>query len=152
MYSSSTSGTVFLRCEYTQAPITFTKIWIHSRINFFHTARPSIEIPPARRVIAVNDGVTQNTTFVCQAVGDPRPVISWVHNGQNINRRSDERFQDNIIEMSRNTIRSRLNVIQLTGTDSGTIDCVANSMVDNPQGRPLTPTTMSSTTLSVLSK
>ena len=120
--------------------------------HFFHTARPSIEIPPARRVIAVNDGVAQNTTFVCQAVGDPRPVISWIHNGQNINRRSDERFQDNIIETSRDTVRSRLNVTQLRGTDSGSIDCVANSMVDNPQGRPLTPTTMSSTTLSVLSK
>ena len=120
--------------------------------HLFHTAHPSIEIPPARRVIAVNDGVTQNTTFFCQAVGDPRPVISWMHNGQNISRRSDERFQDNIIEASGDTIRSRLNVTQLRGTDSGSIDCVANSTVDNPQGQPLTPSTMSSTTLSVLSK
>ena len=44
--------------------------------HLFHRARPSIEIPPTWWVIAVNNGVTQNTTFVCQAVGDPRPVIS----------------------------------------------------------------------------
>jgi len=105
-------------------------------------------------VIAVNNGVTQNTMFFCQAAGDPRPMISWMHNGQNINQRSDERFQDSIIETSGNTIRSRLNVFQLMGTDSGSIDCVAQSTVANPQprGRPLTPTTVNSTTLSVLSK
>ena len=121
---------------------------------FFHTAHPSIEIPPARKVIAMNNGVTQNTMFFCQAAGDPRPMISWMHNGQNINQLSDERFQDSIIETSGNTIRSRLNIFQLMGTDSGSIDCVAQSTVANPQprGRPLTPTTVNSTTLSVLSK
>ena len=125
-----------------------------NNLFFYYTVHPSIEIPPARKVIAVNNGVIQNTTFFCQAAGDPRPMISWMHNGQNINQRSDERFQDTIIQISSNTIRSRLNVFQLMGTDSGSIDCVAQSTVDNPEtrGRPLTPTTVNSTTLSVLSK
>ena len=121
---------------------------------FFHTAHPSIEIPPARKVIAVNNGVAQNISFFCQAAGEPRPMISWMHNGQNINQRSDERFKDSIIETSRDTIQSRLNISQLTGTDSGSIDCVAQSTVENPEtrGRPLTPTAVNNTTLSVLSK
>ena len=105
-------------------------------------------------MIAVNNGVIQNTAFFCQATGDPRPMISWMHNGQNINQRSDERFQDSIIQISGDTIRSRLNVFQLMGTDSGSIDCVAQSTVDNPEarGQPLTLTTVNNTTLSVLSK
>ena len=121
---------------------------------FFYTVHPSIEIPPARKVIAVNNGVTQNTMFFCQAAGDPRPIISWMHNGQNINQRSDERFRDSIIQTSRDTIQSRLSISQLTGTDSGSIDCVAQSTVDDPEtrGRPLTPTAVNNTTLSVLSK
>ena len=105
-------------------------------------------------MIAVNNGVTQNTMFLCKAAGDPRPMISWMHNGQNINQRSDERFQASIIQTSRDTIQSRLNISQLTGTDSGSIDCVAQSTVDDPEtrGRPLTPTAVNNTTLSVLSK
>ena len=133
----------------------FSKICIYSIIiTFFYTVHPSIEIPPARKVIVVNNGVTQNTMFFCQAAGNPRPMISWIHNGQNINQRSDERFQASIIQTSGDTIRSRLSISQLMGTDSGSIDCVAQSTVDNPEtrGRPLTPTAVNNTTLSVLSK
>ena len=121
-------------------------------VLFIYTVAPHIIIPPMQRVITVAANEPQNTTFVCQAGGSPTPQISWVHNGQNISRSTDERFQVDIT----GTGRSRLNITRLRGRDSGTIECVASSSVDIPNGQPLSvntsSSTSSSTTLSVLSK
>ena len=105
-------------------------------------------IPPMQRVITVAAGELQNTTFVCQVSGSPTPQISWLHNGQNISRSTDERFQADITGPG----RGRLNITQLRGRDSGTIECVASSSVDIPNEQPLSANASSSTTLSVLSK
>ena len=94
-----------------------------------------------------------NTTFDCHATGIPRPQISWIHNGQNINRLGDGRFESSIIEINGNSIRSRLTATQLGVRDSGSIDCVASSVVmGDPNGQPLVLHAFNSTTLSVLSK
>jgi len=99
-----------------------------------------------QRVIAVVGNELQNTTFVCQATGSPTPQISWLHNGQNISRSRDERFQAEITGAG----GSRLSITQLRGRDSGSIECIASSMVDIPNGQPLARNTSSITTLSVL--
>ena len=93
-----------------------------------------------------------NTTFDCHATGTPRPQISWMHNGQNINRLGDERFQSRTIEISGNSVRSRLTATHLRVRDSGSFVCVASSEVDDPNGPLLILHTFSKTSLSVLSK
>ena len=105
-------------------------------------------IPPMLRVISVAENELQSTTFVCQATGNPTPQISWLHNGQNISRITDDRFQTGITDAG----GSRLNITQLRGSDSGSIECVASSMVDVPNGQPVAANASSSTTLSILSK
>ena len=93
-----------------------------------------------------------STTFVCHATGIPTPRISWIHNGQNITSLGDERFGSSIIEMSGNSVRSRLTAANLRVRDSGSIDCVASSEVDDPNGPSLVLHAFSNSTLSVLSK
>jgi len=105
-------------------------------------------------VIAVIRDSQPNAIFICEATRVPActPWISWIHNGRNTSESTDQRFQSYISDTSR-TIRSRLNVTQLRGRDSGRIDCVASCMVDVPGiSRPLVLTTVRNTTLSVLSK
>jgi len=75
-----------------------------------------------------------------------------MHNGRNISRHGGERFQSGIIEISGNSIQSRMNATQLEVRDSGSIECVAQSIVDIPNGRSLVLQAISRTTLTVLSK
>ena len=127
--------------------LRFTAMVYSMHSFFIHTVPPSIITPPMQRVIAVV-GNEQDTTFVCQATGFPTPQISWLHNGQNISQTTDERFQVGITEAG----GSRLSITQLRGNDSGSIKCIASSMVDIPNEQPLARNTSSITTLSVLGK
>ena len=106
-------------------------------------------------MITVVGGGQLNTTFTCEAtrISACTTQISWIHNGINTSETVDQRFQASITNTSGRIIRSRLNVIQLRGSDSGRIDCVAYCVVDVPVAeQPLVLTTFRDTTLSVLSK
>ena len=112
--------------------------------SFVHTAfePPSILTPPQPIVTAASDGVQHNIAFICTAVGDPTPNISWTHSMQNISQ--NERFQVMATEDDGGiSISSTLAIDNLTEADNGIIRCVADNHVGDASA---------DTTLSVLSK
>ena len=108
---------------------------------FVHTGPPRIVTPPQPVVTAVADGVQHNTKFNCTAVGDPAPHTLWMHSMQSISQNG--RFQVTTTEDGGYRTSSTLAINDLTATDSGNIQCVA----DNPHG-----IASANTTLSILSE
>ena len=67
---------------------------------------------------------TENVTFLCQAVGEPVPDISWYFNGVMINV-SDNSSKYMIMSRSLNitTSENTLTVYNVTSSDVGTYTC-----------------------------
>ena len=75
---------------------------------------------------------TENVTFLCQAVGEPIPDISWYFNGVMINV-SDNSSKYMIMSRSLNitTTENTLTVYNVTSSDVGTYTCKASNVVGN---------------------
>ena len=73
-----------------------------------------------------------NITFLCQAVGEPVPDISWYFNGVMINV-SDNSSKYMIMSRSLNTTTTEntLTVYNVTSSDVGTYSCNATNAVGN---------------------
>ena len=73
---------------------------------------------------------TENVTFLCQAVGEPVPDISWYFNGVMINV-SDSSSKYMIMSRSLNitTTENTLTVYNLTSSDVGTYTCDSSNMI-----------------------
>ena len=73
---------------------------------------------------------TENVTFLCQAVGEPVPDISWYFNGIMINV-SDSSSKYMIMSRSLNitTTENTLTVYNLTSSDVGTYNCNSSNMI-----------------------
>ena len=74
----------------------------------------------------------ENITFLCQAVGEPVPDISWYFNGVMINV-SDNSSKYMIMYRSFNTTTTEntLTVYNVTSSDVGTYSCNATNIVGN---------------------
>ena len=74
----------------------------------------------------------ENVTFVCQAVGEPVPDISWYFNDVMINV-SDNSSKYMIMSRSLNitTTENTLTVYNVTSSDVGTYTCNATNVVGN---------------------
>ena len=75
---------------------------------------------------------SQNITFLCQAVGEPVPDISWYFNGVMINV-SDNSSKYMIMSRSLNitTTENTLTAYNVTSSDVGTYTCNATNVVGN---------------------
>ena len=75
---------------------------------------------------------SQNVTFLCQAVGEPVPNISWYFNGIMINV-SDNSSKYMIMSRSLNitTTENTLTVYNVTSSDVGTYTCNTSNVVGN---------------------
>ena len=73
---------------------------------------------------------TENVTFVCQAVGEPAPNISWYLNGVMINV-SGNSSKYLIMSRSLNTTTTEgsLTVYNVTSSDVGTYTCSASNII-----------------------
>ena len=73
---------------------------------------------------------TENVTFLCQAVGEPVPDISWYFNGTMINR-SDNSSKYMIMSRSLNktTTENTLTVYNVTSPDVGTYTCNSSNII-----------------------
>ena len=89
-------------------------------------ANPSIETPINNKT----RNQTENITFLCQAVGEPVPYISWYFNGVMINV-SDNSSKYMIMSRSLNmTItENTLTVYNVTSSDVGTYTCNSSNMI-----------------------
>ena len=72
----------------------------------------------------------ENVTFLCQAVGEPVPDISWYFNDVMINV-SDNSSKYMIVSRSLNitTIENTLTVYNVTSSDVGTYTCNAANII-----------------------
>ena len=73
---------------------------------------------------------TENVTFLCQAVGEPVPEISWYFNGVMINV-SDNNSKYMIVSRSLNitTTENTLTVYNVTSFDVGTYTCNSSNVI-----------------------
>ena len=73
---------------------------------------------------------TENVTFLCQAVGEPVPDISWYFNGVLINV-SDNSSKYMIMSRSLNitTTENTLTVYNVTSFDVGTYTCNSSNII-----------------------
>ena len=85
----------------------------------------SIEIPVSNKI----RNHTENVTFLCQAVGEPVPDISWYFNDVMINV-SDNSSKYMIVSILLNitTTESTLTVYNVTSSDVGTYTCNASNI------------------------
>ena len=97
-------------------------------VLFVFTVIPNIEILVSDEVI----NETENVTFLCQAVGEPVPDISWYFNGVMINA-SDNSSKYMIVSRSLNitTTENTLTVYNVTSSDVGTYSCNATNIIGN---------------------
>ena len=82
---------------------------------------------------SVNDEIrdqTENVTFLCQAVGEPVPDISWYFNGVMINV-PDNSSKYMIMSRSLNitTTENTLTVYNVTSSDVGTYTCNSSNII-----------------------
>ena len=91
-----------------------------------HTVIPSVAIPPIDEVA----DQTKNVTFLCQAVGEPVPDISWYFNDVMINV-SDNSSKYMIMSRSLNitTTENTLTVYNVTSSDVGTYTCNSSNII-----------------------
>ena len=90
------------------------------------TVIPSIEF-------SINNEIRdheENVTFLCQAVGEPVPDISWYFNDVMINV-SDNSSKYMIVSRSLNitTTENTLTVYNVTSSDVGTYTCNASNII-----------------------
>ena len=95
-------------------------------ILFIHLVSPSIEF-------SINNETRdqeENVTFLCQAVGEPVPYISWYFNDVMINV-SDNSSKYMIVSRSLNitTTENTLTVYNVTSSDVGTYTCNASNFI-----------------------
>ena len=90
------------------------------------TVTPSIENPVTNHI----RNQEENIAFLCQAVGEPVPDISWYFNDVMINV-SDNSSKYMIVSRSLNitTTENTLTVYNVTSSDVGTYTCNASNII-----------------------
>ena len=96
--------------------------------HFIFVVIPNIENPATNEI----RNQRENVTFLCQAVGEPVPDISWYFNDVMINV-SDNSSKYMIVSRSLNitTNENTLTVYNVTSSDVGTYTCNASNIIGN---------------------
>ena len=89
---------------------------------------PSVVIPSIENLTSIRQ--ERINTFICQAVGEPVPDISWYFNDVMINV-SDNSSKYMIVSRSLNitTTENTLTVYNVTSSDVGTYTCNASNVI-----------------------
>ena len=91
---------------------------------------PSVVIPSIEHLTSTRQ--ERVNTFICQAVGEPVPDISWYFNDVMINV-SDNSSKYMIVSRSLNitTTENTLTVYNVASSDVGTYTCYASNVIGN---------------------
>ena len=71
---------------------------------------------------------TNPTSFVCQAIGEPVPEISWYFNGAMINVSDTSKYTVTSVSVNISTTQSTLNIFNAASVDVGTYVCNATNV------------------------
>ena len=104
----------------------FTSVNMYIQLILFLIVIPSIKTSVRNEI----RDQTENVTFLCQAVGEPAPDISWYFNGVTINV-SDNSRKYMIMSRSLNitTTENTLTVNNVTSSDVGTYTCNSSNII-----------------------
>ena len=110
-------------CKYR---IVYICVCCQQAVAFYFTVIPTI----SNSIITQIGDQTENVTFLCQAVGEPVPDISWYFNGVMINV-SDNSSKYMIMSRSLNitTTENTLTVYNVTSSDVGTYTCNSSNII-----------------------
>ena len=92
----------------------------------FLTVIPSIENPFSNEII----NQSENIAFLCQAVGEPVPDISWYFNGVMINvSDNSSKYMTMSRSLNTTTTENALTVYNVASPDAGTYTCDASNYI-----------------------
>ena len=98
----------------------FYQCWKNPSLSF--TDPPKFLKQPSRET--KSEG--QRVSLECQIEGKPKPTVTWLKDGAEVNSTGDSR-----ITASNNLDTWTLNITQLNRTDEGNYTCQANNSLDN---------------------
>ena len=103
-------------------------------INYFNTVSVCI-VPPSIENSTENEirDQTENVTFLCQAVGEPVPDISWYFNGDMINLSNNSKYNISLMALNESVIESTLDIINVESSDVGLYTCEAENIIGKDQ-------------------
>ena len=97
-------------------------------LRIFYAVIPSIRSPITDKTRNENE----NVTFLCQAVGEPIPDISWYFNGVMINvSDNSSKYMMMSISLNITTTKNTLTVYNVTSSDVGTYTCNASNIFES---------------------
>ena len=80
--------------------------------------------------VTVNE--TQNANFICQAIGEPSPTITWYFNGIVMDLSDRSKYNGHLLTLSGN-ILSFLTIINAVSSDAGIYTCQAENIIGSDQ-------------------
>ena len=73
--------------------------------------------------------VGENTSFTCQATGEPVPTINWYFNGVPVDETNTMKYTTSMMSLNTTTIINTLTIMSVESSDVGIYTCNATNVV-----------------------
>ena len=74
---------------------------------------------------------TDNATFICQATGEPLPIITAYFNGVPVDLNNTAKYTTTMTVLNGTTTRNSLTIMNVQSSDVGTYTCNATNLVSS---------------------
>ena len=88
------------------------------------------------QLISMQENETNPVTFICQAIGEPVPIIIWYFDGVMINISNAKKYSTNIsnsINGTKTSITNLLTIMNVQSSDVGTYTCFTKNIIGSDQ-------------------
>ena len=97
--------------------------------NFlFYVVPPEIN----HHLVDVTVNETDNANFICQAIGEPLPTITWYFNGIVMDLSDSSKYNSHSVTLSGNLL-AFLTILNAVSSDVGTYTCQAENIIGSDQ-------------------